>query len=309
MRIMFLGAGKRVSLLRAFVRAGAAEAVDLDIAAVERSTIAPISDLARIIVGPSFGSPEFAAFLLEAVQSLQIDVVVPNMDAATVALAACSDSLVAAGCWPVVSSLALCEAMFDKSLASDWFARKGIPQPPTTGYPRIAKLRRGFGSRGQFVAGDEAEFAAVMRRRDSEEYFVQGFVEGQEYSVDAYVDRTGHLTAALSRKRLEVSGGEVDVSEVSRHDAILKLTETILAEPGWLGPVTLQFIDGAAGPVVIEVNPRFGGGVTHAIHCGLDMPAWLIRERLGRALPVPPRWTDGSIMTRFRGDVFHDRER
>ncbi|MGH3431043.1 MAG: ATP-grasp domain-containing protein, partial [Mycobacteriales bacterium] len=101
----------------------------------------------------------------------------------------------------------------------------------------------------------------------------------------------------------------VEVSEAHHHPAVLELSHRILEQPGWSGPITLQFIDGEGGPVAIEVNPRFGGGVTHAIHCGLDMPAWLLREKLGRDLPPPPEWIDGSLMTRCRRDVFHDPQR
>jgi len=120
------------------------------------------------------------------------------------------------------------------------------------------------------------------------------------------VDRTGRIIGMLSRKRLQVVEGEVEVSETWREPAVLSLCRQTLSAPGWQGPLTLQAILGPEGPAMIEINPRFGGGVTHAIHCGLDMPRWLMRERLGLELAPRDEWLEHSVMTRCRRDVFHD---
>jgi carbamoyl-phosphate synthase large subunit len=309
MNLLFLGAGKRLSLLEAFVRAAREEDVDIKLFSVEFSRLVPVSEIAQVLLGPDFMSEAFPAFLRSTVQQRSIDLVIPNMDAATEPLAALKSELASLGCWAVVSARGLCHSMFDKSAASAWFTSHGIAQPAPDGFPCIAKSRQGFGSRDQFVARDARELGALLASRDAGRYFIQSFVEGQEYSVDAYVDRSGSPYAMLSRKRLQVVDGEVEVSETHHHEAIIGMAAQIVAVPGWEGAITLQFIDGPDGPVVIEVNPRFGGGVTHAIHCGLDMPAWMLRERLGRPLPPPPAWADGSVMTRCRRDVFHDRQR
>jgi carbamoyl-phosphate synthase large subunit len=309
MNLLFLGAGKRLSLLEAFLRAGREEGVEVNLFSLELSPLVPIAEVAVVIPAPEFASEAFPAFLRSTVQERSIDLAIPNMDAATEPLAALKEDLAGLGCWAVVSTGELCHSMFDKRAASTWFASHGIPQPRQEGFPCIAKSRQGFGSRDQFVAKDADELGAFLATRNADRYFIQSFVQGQEYSVDGYVDRSGSPTAILSRKRLQVVDGEVEVSETHHHSAIIRLAAEILAVPGWEGPITLQFIDGPGGPVVIEVNPRFGGGVTHAIHCGLDMPAWLLREKLGRRLPPSPTWADGSVMTRCRRDVFHDRQR
>jgi carbamoyl-phosphate synthase large subunit len=271
---------------------------------VEKTTRVPISLLAGILVGPGFKDAAFEGFLLETVIKLKTDLVIPNMDSATVSLSRMKEKLALAGARAVVSDFHLCATMEDKIAAQQWFAERGLPVPLGNGYPRIAKKRFGFGSRDQFVAFAAHELEVLLARQASEEFIVQPFISGQEYTVDAYVDRAGHLLAALSRKRIEVLAGEVDVSETHHNAKILELTARALAFPGWEGPITLQFIDSAQGPVTIEVNPRFGGGVTHSIHCGLDMPRWLLREHLGLPLEVVPDWPDGSIMTRCRRDVF-----
>jgi carbamoyl-phosphate synthase large subunit len=305
LRVLFLGAGKRLSLLECFDAAAKRERVDLKMAAVELSTHVPIASLAEIVVGPKFTSLQAEAFLLATVDRYGPDVVIPNMDSATVLLSAVRSQLEDRGCWAVVSSAELCSRMEDKYLANEWLLDRGVPVPGGSSPLKIAKPRRGYGSRDQFI-GTPDELAAFLSFHEADAYFVQSFVEGQEYTVDAYVDRSGRLVAALSRKRLEVVAGEVDVSETHRNAAILHLTEKVLSAPGWIGPITLQFIDAASCPVLIEINPRFGGGVTHSIHSGLDMPRWILRERLGRELGPAPDWPDGSVMTRAGRDVFFE---
>jgi carbamoyl-phosphate synthase large subunit len=302
--VLFLGAGKRLSLLERFVAAADAEDVSLRMASVERSRTVPIAGIANVQVGPAFTDPGFGPYLVDLAERLDVDVIVPNMDTATVALATVAADLDAVGRWAVVSSAALCGAMEDKRLAAAWFAGHDIPQPATDRFPAIVKARHGFGSRDQALVGDQAELDAFWKSRDRDQYVVQRFVSGPEYTVDAYVARDGKTLGALSRKRLEVTAGEVTVSQTHREPAVLELMSRILAEPGWAGPITGQFIVTPTGPVAIELNPRFGGGVTHSIHVGLDMPRWIIRERFGRPVEPFDGWPDGSLMTRAYRDQF-----
>lgn len=291
-------------MLEGFFAAAKKEGVEVCLFSVENTAAVPISKLAKIFIGPSFRDEKFGGFLADLVVRNKIDLVIPNMDAATVVLAGLKQKLAALGCHPVVSSVDLCATMEDKIRSEQWFVSLGLSVPAREGFPCIVKHRLGFGSRDQGVFDNQAELEGFLSRRTHKDYIVQKFTAGQEYTVDAYVDLKGKIIAALSRKRLKVVDGEVDVSEVSRHGGILEITRKVLSQPGWEGPLTLQFIDSPAGPVILEINPRFGGGVTHSIHAGLDMPRWIIREHLKRPLDDLPAWADGSIMMRYRKDVF-----
>ena len=304
MKVLFLGAGKRLSLLERFDLAARAEQVELEMMSAESRARVPIAAIARIIDGPGFRGEDFAPWLLDVVRAEGIDIVIPNMDAATVALSAVAGQLADAGVWAVVSAHGLCRAMEDKVLAEQWFAARGLRIPGRTAWPRILKRRLGFGSRDMYVARDQLELGRILAGIEAASYLEQEMCAGAEYTVDAYVDRAGRLVAAMPRQRLAVIDGEVNESLSAHHAAIEGIVAGLFGTGGWQGPLTAQFIDTASGPVLIEVNPRFGGGVTHAIHCGLDFPRWIIRERLGRPLPAAPAWVAGSFMTRCRRDVF-----
>lgn len=305
--IAFLGAGKRLSLMERFLEAARRENVELSLVSIEAQERVPVAQVARILKGPRFGSPQFAPHLLATVAQLGVNAVIPMMDAATTVLSPLRDQLRELGCTAVVSDPELCRVMEDKILADEYFRGRSLPVPEATAWPLIAKHRTGFGSRDQAILADKHATDAFFSTHKLQDYIVQSMVLGQEYTVDAFVTGDGRIVAVLSRKRLEVSAGEVDVSETHRHPQILELSRQILSTPGWRGPITLQFIapDSAPDrPVLIEINPRFGGGVTHSIHCGLDMPAWIIRELLARPVVPMDQWPDGSFMTRCRRDVF-----
>lgn len=297
-RLLFLGAGKRLSLAEHFQRAAAVEGISLNLFSIELYEQVAIASVAKVFKGPAFDSAAFTSFLWCVVESQSIDVVIPLMDSATVALSAMADL----PCVCVVSDHDLCCTMQDKALADEWFRAHDVPVPTSQWrYPAIYKPICGYGSRGIQIARDEYE---DHWHRKPQWYFYQPLVTGTEYTVDAYVDNRGRLISAVSRQRIEVINGEVTHSRTHRHEGILDITRRVLSVPGWRGPITLQFMDTAAGPVILEINPRFGGGAPHSIHLGLDAPRWILREAMGRCVEPVDDWPNDSVMVRCLRDVY-----
>lgn len=302
MNVLFLGAGNRLSLLEAFQSSAERYQISLSMYCMEKDVRVPVAHVAEVFSGPSFRDVRFYAALQNAVQNYQIDIVIPNMDAATVALSQATST----GALHLVSSPKLCQVMEDKYAAKSWFRTHSIPTPYGEVFPRIVKSRMGYGARDQFIVDNEMAWTAMQGRIVGGDYVYEPYVDGPEYTVDSYVSSDGVILGVYIRRRLEVINGEVNVSVSQFHPSIDALARKILGLPGWFGPITLQFIDAPAGPVLIEINPRLGGGVTHAIHGGLDIPSWIFHERMGAPVSPCEGWLDGSLMTRCRRDVFHD---
>jgi carbamoyl-phosphate synthase large subunit len=304
-RILFLGAGKRLSLLEQFLGAAKLEGVGVELFAAEISKNVPIAHVATIFESPKFSDTTFPGWLCELIEQEQIDIVIPNMDAATVSLSQLKDKLHSTGVWPIVSSYELCINMEDKILADNWFKTNHIPVPGSSSWPRILKPRKGFGGKSQWIVKNQLDRSELLKNIEITDFIEQEFVAGPEYSVDAYVTRKGKFFAAMPRLRLKVLDGEVDESLSVHKPEIEELTKQIIHNTSqWEGPITLQFIENNGRPLLIEINPRFGGGVTHSIHCGLNMPQWILREWLGRSLPENVSWKTDSLMTRCRRDIF-----
>jgi len=307
--ILFLGASKRVSLLERFEDAASRLGLELKLYSCELDNqFHPISRLATVLGGPPFLSEGFSAWLRSITGKYQIELVIPNMDSATVALSRFARNSVT-NCWAVVSSETLCERMYDKILADQFFRENDIPVPPNTPrkFPKILKPRLGFGSKNIRIAQNSEQLESEVVAGNSAD-IVQDFLpDVQETTVDIYISPQHGLRGYVLRDRIEVSDGEVMVcrTRLPRIEE-RELIHQIAAIPGWQGCVTLQYVTDARGNLyVIEINPRFGGGATCAIEAGLDMCSYILIEHLGGTLPEPltPR---NLIMSRARRDFFHE---
>jgi carbamoyl-phosphate synthase large subunit len=308
MRILFMGASRLVSLLERFTEAAAGLEIEVEMYSLEDSNpwhAIGAARLASLVPGPSFQAPEFSGWLLRFVTDNNIDIVIPNIDAATVALARTAGHLRDVGVFPVVSSLEVCEAMADKIRAEEVFRSLDLRVPDSETFPLLAKPRFGASSRGIVKLNDSSEMDFWRAHSRIDDYLLQSFVTGTELSIDAYVDQTGRTLGIVSRVRVVVSDGEVMVTQTERQPDAIEMTECLLRWGKWHGPLTVQVIYDGSRAWLLECNPRFGSGVTCSIKAGLAIPEWILRERLGLPLPTSrPQWRDGLCLTRSRKDHF-----
>jgi len=100
--------------------------------------------------------------------------------------------------------------------------------------------------------------------------------------------------------------GEVTKSITEFDQNIMSISERILNSGNFAGPITLQFLrEKSTGNVfVMEINPRFGGGVINSIEAGFNIPLILLKEYLN--LPVEPiqQWKRNLLMLRTNREIF-----
>ncbi|AIL66192.1 carbamoyl phosphate synthase-like protein (plasmid) [Rickettsiales bacterium Ac37b] len=308
LKILFLGAGKLLSLLEYFIKAGQKQSIELEFFSFELDEFCPIGKVANVIKSPKFNDINFKKFLISFIVENKIDIVIPTMDSATVVLSSIKKELKDLGCMAVVSEYNLCYIMNDKILSEHWFKENDINHPiNSTSFPKIAKPKLGYAAKGISYIKNQEDLQIFSQRVDLDEYLIQDFIDSDEYTVDAYVDNDGNIIDILTRQRIEIEAGIVNKSISRKNDSIIDITKTILSIPGWFGPITLQFFCSKNNPIIIEINPRFGGGVTHSLYCGLDMPTWIINEFFSKSIEhIPYNWKAGVLMTRCRRDIFYD---
>ncbi len=306
--ILFLGASKRVSLIERFLTAAEKLGIKLNIFSCEiKEDFYPISQYAKILSGPSFKSDNFQEWLQKTVNEYKINIIIPNMDSATVAL---SEFAATQGrtnnCWCVVSDFDLCRTMEDKFLANEFFKANSIPVPTNMSgkFPKILKPRFGFGANGIRLIESEEE---LLDPHSAADFITQDFIHGQETTVDIYVSPTKGLLGYVLRDRIEVSDGEVMVCTTREpSEAEDKLITQVALLGNWCGCITLQYIKDSLGNLfVIEINPRFGGGATCAIEAGLDMPKYILCEFIGYDFDKPQK-IKKIKMSRARKDYFYE---
>jgi len=159
-----------------------------------------------------------------------------------------------------------------KRATAAWLGARGVPVVPTTGLDEpppasaagwVIKPDDGAGAVDTMLVADRDGLARRRERRGGKRYAVQPFLAGTALSL-SLLARDGEAWL-LSCNRQEVSlaggvfryeGGLVGGAEAQR--ATLAPLGRRIAEilPELWGYVGVDLIDGEAGPMVLEINPR-----------------------------------------------------
>ncbi len=300
--ILFLGGAKRVSLARKVIAAGEKLGVRVNIFSYELSPEVPVAAVGKVITGLKWSDPGLMEHLETVVGQYGIDIMLPFVDPAIEVASLYADTY--GDVWAPVVDPALADALFDKAESAKLFASKGIAIPRTyTGgrprFPLIAKPRRGSASKGLMIINDVAEFRRVVRMSD---YMMESYIPNRrEYTVDAYISKHGEILCVSPRLRIEVLGGEVTRSATVDYPELKEMAVKAIGELGLRGPVTLQYMldtdDGSL--MLMEINPRLGGGVVCSIHAGADIPRLLLEDFLDMEPTPVPEIKPGVLICRY----------
>jgi carbamoyl-phosphate synthase large subunit len=95
---------------------------------------------------------------------------------------------------------------------------------------------------------------------------------GHEFTADALVDRNGDLLTVVPRWRDETRAGISVKGTTFESEAVTELVGRALAAVGLTGPANVQgFVDDGGEATVVEVNPRFSGGLPLTLAAGADV--------------------------------------
>ena len=197
----------------------------------------------------------------------------------------------------VVPEFSALLAVQDKVSAAATLDRRGIAQPPTqivrstdpdevtVELPAYVKLPIGTATSGVRRVADREELRGVLGEWAAtvgrEGVVVQSHVEGTFHMVQAVFDR-GVLRAVHANERVRegARGGASHKRGVRRAD-VCGPVERLGTELAWHGALSADVIDGPAGPVVIDVNPRIVEPA-NAWCSGVDLVGELVRSATGR---------------------------
>lgn len=147
----------------------------------------------------------------------------------------------------------------------------------------VVKERFGAGSKSAGINLDKQQAKAWAVKL--KEPIFQPFIDGTEYSVDAYVDCSNQVHDVLVRERKLVVDGEswvtTSLANKELEDYFVKVIQTM----NLFGHIVLQaIIDEQQQVHIIECNPRFGGASALAIKAGVESFYWFLLESMGKNL-------------------------
>jgi len=158
--------------------------------------------------------------------------------------------------------------------------------------PLIIKPKDGMGSDGVYKINNFTELKFF--KEYVKNGIVQEFIDGDEYTVDVLVDLKGNPIYVVPRKRIEVRAGEVVKSSTVKDQEIIDYTLKVIEHLNksrnkrglaLLGPLTIQFFKKRNGDVyLLEINPRFGGGVPLSFEAGANYGQRILEMFEGKQL-------------------------
>lgn len=304
--VLMLGGARRVSMAELLQESGKRLGHQVRILSYELMKQVPIAAVADVIVGKKWSDPSVVDDIVELCRKENVDIILPFVDGAieVASLVSCRLPKI----FVPVSSADVAATMFDKVEAAVVFKEAGIPIPRTytaltAEMPAIAKPRTGSASRGIKVFNT---IEALMHVENLQDYIVQEYIGNrEEYTVDCYVTASGKILCTVPRLRIEIMGGEVTRTRTCHIPEIEEMSRKVLSSFSLRGPVTLQFIHDLDQNryLLMEVNPRLGGGVICSIYAGAPIADYIIKESLGLELKPCTDWMPDTLMARYQKEV------
>ncbi|AIY85720.1 hypothetical protein LA10_09699 [Thermotoga neapolitana LA10] len=177
-------------------------------------------------------------------------------------------------------------------------------------FPVVVKPAVGSGSRGFFICRnrEELELATTIYR----DALIMEYIDGKEYTVDAFFNKKGELVTYNQRIRIKTLGGAAVISENDFSIDVRDQIEKIAAKCKIFGPANFQFFLTPENEVIFtDINLRFAsGGLPLSVESGSNIVKLLILELLGKPYNPSEFQSDRKkrIMYRYFEEMFEVTE-
>ena len=307
--VLITSAGRRVSLvksfqetLKKFFNGGKTYTCDMN---PYLSSACQLSD--GFLKVPKVTDKEYLSILKNFCIENDVSIVVPTIDTELHILASVKDEFLKEGILVAVSNVKLCETFYLKSSTEKFFKRYGFDTPRVIkdiskcDYPIFAKLNNSSCSIGAMKVYTPEEAKILSKDKN---YIFQEFIDGEEYTVDVFVDSKGKVISIVPRLRIEVRAGEVSKAKTVKDKKIIEEVKRLCScLDGAYGCLTIQLFKTDKRIVFIEINPRFGGGYPLSYLSGANFAKYLIEDFVGKDLKYNEEWRSGNIMLRYDAEV------
>lgn len=298
-KVLLVGAGRRTEMVQLFQKKGC------EVHCYEMGDYQPVSKICKVIQGKKWGvkCQRDIFHLLD-----NYDIVLPFMDAAIVDLAEILEHNPQYKNKIVVSPLESARICYNKKEFEKWMIDNFYDYYPVLNDiygKRVDKPVCGYGS-------NDIIFYDGGYPIEEDGRILQQYVDGDEYTVDCYVNKVGQCVGAVPRLREKVANGEILNGRTVANLSLIHKTGVIAEYLNLRGPACFQWIveEKTNNPYLIEVNARFGGGSPLSIVAGFDTPQYCIDEYILNDLVTSVHWKSDVVMRRtFQSTFFNTEEK
>lgn len=266
-------------------------------------------------VTPAVTHPEYPEVLVDLCERHGVDLLIPILDLEVPVIGSMKASLEGKGIKVAIDPPTVTTVALDKDQAVRRCTEIGIQVPPTWArrsevppdrYPIIGKPRKGTGARGHVRLDDPTHVPPVTFSED--DVIWQQFVGGNEFSIDMWGRPESSLFTAVPRWRRRIRDGQMVFGETVDDADLLDFARSVALAFEITEVSCLQVIRDARGEIFfVELNPRYGTGVSLSIAAGVHFPAlqWFASHDPGRLEAIPRDFKAGLKMIRYWEEYFY----
>lgn len=265
----------------------------------------------KLIQAPVANQKEYDYFLREIIKEYDINCVIPIHDKEIETIARIADGTDGITNWAVnnYSTIDICndKKKINKLLSEIVLVPEIFESIEKAQYPFIVKPNRGVSSRNIYIIKNERDKPTVDGDND---WIVQKFVEGTEYTVDCYTSyENPNVFKYAVRERIETKSGMSTKGKIVDIPVLGEYCKTIHSLLNYKGVSNIQFIENNGQFYFIEINPRFAGGGILTYKAGLNFPLFTVLE-LTKNIDIKEilnaRVSIGKQMVRYLSETFFD---
>ena len=331
MNVLLSSVGRRAYLVRYFQQALAGDGLVVATNCIAGTTGMLAADVAEVV--PPGQDPAFIDALLDVCQRHKIKLLCSLHDWEAPYIAAHKQRFTNIGVIPIIVDSDIIDACLDKYKTWQFAKKHSIPTIKTyidldsvehnlksseISFPLILKPRLGQGSIGIKKVWDKQqllyayeylvqefkiqEFNNLVGENADHSVIIQPFSDGQEYGVDIVNDINGNFAACFVKYKLAMRSGETDVAETvlfPQIESIARKISAVTRHPGNMD--TDFFVTDKNEILLLEMNPRFGGGYPFSHEAGANVPAALLAWAKGEK--PDPDWLTVKYGVRCFKDI------
>ena len=314
--ILILSAGRRVELLQSFQKAVKNLNVKSNIVAADCSDTAPALYFGdRSVILPPINDSNYINSIITACKKEKIALIVPTIDTDLLLLTENKSTIQEqTNAKVLISTPSVIKICRDKINTQKFMEENGfvIPKMYTEEelinddlqYPLFIKPKSGSSSIGTYKVNNLNELN--IYRSIIDDPIIQDFMEGEEFTVDVFLDFESNIITIVPRLRMATRSGEIAKGKIIKDQDIINDVTKLMKVLKPIGHITVQLMKTKKGIEYIEINPRFGGGAPMSIQSGANSCEYLLKLLMGEKLEYHEDYRDDVTFLRFDNSICLD---
>jgi carbamoyl-phosphate synthase large subunit len=292
--ILILGCGIRNKIIHYFKRELGGQG---SIIAADSNKLAPaLYDADKYFIVPRIDEDGYIDTIISICKKNNIKAVISLIDPELILLAQHKQDFLDIGTLPIISNYEIINLFFDKYEMYKFLTRNGFKKVKTyidkrifykdidrgfISYPVFVKPIKGSASINITKATSKHEIEVLFKKFDN--LIIQEFIDGTEYGVDVYTDIISTKPVAIFiKQKIKMRAGETDKSVSVKDLKLFDFIKSFVSKVGLIGIIDIDIFKVNNEYLILEVNPRFGGGYPHAYECGVNIPKMIINNIKGK---------------------------